>query len=330
MRVSALVRAVLRRRSTLLRVASVASRHARVLVASAGLLLMCLALTLMSPYFLTVPNVLNVLRQASIIAILSVGMTYAILTGGIDLSVGSVLAFSSVVSAVLMKSNFPLVPSLAAALCTGALCGAVSGALIIGRMRMPPFISTLATMSIARGLTMVITGGMPIYGLPSTFAYIGAGYVLGIPVPVVIMAVVYLLACFDLALTRSGVYHYAVGGNEEAARLAGIDTRAVKLRAYVISGITAAISGLVLASRITSVEPLSGLGYELDAIASAVIGGVSLSGGEGSVLGTLIGALIMGVLRNGLNLLDVSTYWQQVVIGVVIAVTVSLAAPPKK
>jgi ribose transport system permease protein len=232
--------------------------------------------------------------------------------------------------AELMLKGVNSVVAILVALAIGGACGLASGLLIVSRIRMPPFISTLAMMSIARGASLVITGGIPIYGLPQDFFFIGMGYWLGIPVPIVIMFIVFLLGHFDLTWTRTGIYYFAVGGHEEAARLAGIDVKLTKLRAYILSGITSAVAGVVLAARLTAVEPLAGLGYELDAIAAAVIGGVSITGGEGSLIGTAIGALIMGVLRNGLNLLNVSTYWQQVVIGVVIAATVSLAATKKK
>lgn len=302
----------------------------RVFVALTGLILLSTALSFLSPHFLTAPNILNVLRQVSIIAIISVGMTYVIITGGIDLSVGSVLAISSVVMAVLMKAGIDMYLAMVVAIATGALCGLVSGLFITTRIKMPPFIATLAMMSIARGASLVITGGIPIYGLTGDFAFIGMGYWFGLPVPVIIMFAIILFGHLDLSFTRIGIYYFAIGGNEEAARLAGIDIGIGKLRAYILSGVTAAIAGIVLASRLTAVEPTAGLGYELDAIAAAVIGGVSLSGGEGSLLGTAIGALIMGVLRNGLNLLNVSTYWQQVMIGLVIALTVSLTMIKRK
>ena len=302
----------------------------RVLIALVGLVLLSITLSLLSPHFLTTPNILNVLRQVSIIAIISVGMTYVIITGGIDLSVGSVLAISSVVMAVLMKLGVDMYLAIAAAIAVGALCGLASGLLITTRIKMPPFIATLAMMSVARGASLVITGGIPIYGLTGDFNFFGMGYVFGLPVPVIIMFAIILLGHLDLSFTRIGIYYFAVGGNQEAARLAGIDIGLTKLRAYILSGVTSAVAGIVLSSRLTAVEPTAGLGYELDAIAAAVIGGVTLAGGEGSLIGTAIGALIMGVLRNGLNLLNVSTYWQQVMIGLVIAVTVALATMKRK
>jgi ribose transport system permease protein len=238
--------------------------------------------------------------------------------------VGSVLALSSVAIALLLNRGINVFLSIGVGLLLGAFLGYINSILITSRIGMPPFIATLAMMSIARGLTMVVTGGRPIYGLPESFGFIGGGYLLGIPFPVIVMILVFVVGHINLAYTIRGTHIYAVGGNPDATRLSGIDINKVKRNTYMISGLTSALAGVILASRLTSVEPLSGLGYELDAIAAAVIGGASFFGGEGSLLGTFIGALIMGVLRNGLNLLDVSTYWQQVVIGFVIAATVAI------
>jgi len=298
----------------------------RTLMAFMGLSVMIVALSIVSPYFLTKSNILNVLRQVSIVSIISIGMTLVIIAGGIDLSVGSMLALSSLVTAILMmkaKVNIPL--SIFAGIVVGAILGLINGLLITSRIRMAPFIATLAMLSIARGITMVITGGMPIYGLPKDFSFLGAGYILGIPVPVVINIVLYLIGIYLLNFTRTGLYIFAVGGNEEAARLSGINVMKIKLFTYILSGVLAAIGGIILASRITSLEPIAGEGYQLDCIAAAVIGGTSMRGGVGSLIGTFLGALIMGFLRNGLNILNVSVYWQQVVIGVVIVVTVGLS-----
>jgi len=289
-----------------------------------GVVLLGLILSIISPYFLTVSNILNVLRQVSIIAIVSVGMTLVIITGGIDLSVGSVLALSAVFVAILMKQGINIFLSIIVGTIVGVLIGLFSGFLITSWIRTPPFIATLATMSIARGLTMVVTGGRPIYGLPEEFGFIGGGYVFGIPFPVIVMLVVFVIGHIYLTYTVHGTYLFAVGGNPEAARLSGINISDVKNKVYILSGVTSSLAGVILASRLKSVEPLAGLGYELDAIAAAVIGGANLMGGEGSLIGAFMGALIMGILRNGLNLLNVSTYWQQVVIGFVIAITVAI------
>jgi ribose transport system permease protein len=305
-------------------------KDSRVFLAVIGLFLLSFLLSALSPYFLTVSNILNVLRQISMIAVVAIGMTYVIITGGIDLSVGSVLALSAVSGAFLMTHGVSMYLAMPVGILIGAACGFVNAILIVTWINMPPFVATLAMMSVGRGLSMVITEGRPIYGLPSSFGFIAGGYVLGIPVPVLIMVLLYLIGHIHLSYVRSGMYYYATGGNEEAARVAGVDAKRVKLSAYVISGLTAAVAGMILASRLVSIEPLAGLGYELDAIAAAVIGGADLYGGEGSLLGTLIGAIITGVLRNGLNLLDVSPYWQQVVVGLVIASVVSINALRKK
>jgi ribose transport system permease protein len=296
-----------------------------------GLIVLIVLVSVLSPHFLTIRNILNVLRQVSIIGIVSVGMSYVIFTGGIDLSVGSVAALSGVVTGVFIKNfgcNLPV--SIIVGILAGAACGTVSGTLITSRIRMPPFISTLAMMSVARGLALVITSGRPIFNLPDSFSFIGGASVAGIPVPIIIMLVVYLLAHVNLSHGKMGLYFYVIGGHEEAGRVSGINTSRVKLLAYIISGVCSGMAGIVLASRVMVSEPIAGVGYELDAIASVIIGGANLFGGEGLIAGTLIGAIIIGILRNGLNLLNVSTYLQQVVIGVVIAGMVSISILRRK
>ena len=302
----------------------------RLSMVTLGLLLLGLLLSILSPYFLTVSNILNILRQISIIGIVSVGMTYVIITGGIDLSVGSVLALSAIIGALALKGGVNIAFSILILLAAGGLCGFVNGILIVARIKMPPFIATLVMMSVARGLSLVITSGRPIYGLPGKFGFIAGGYIWGIPFPVLIMIFVYVVGYLHISYVKTGMYYYVVGGNEEAARLAGIKTNNIKIGAYILSGLSAALGGAILASRLVSIEPLAGLGYELDAIAAAVIGGANLMGGEGNLIGTLIGAVTMGVLRNGLNLLNVSAYWQQVAIGMVIAGVVSVNALRKE
>lgn len=301
-------------------------KGSRVFIAFVGLFLLALGLSIISPYFLTISNILNILRQVSIIGIISVGMTYVIITRGIDLSVGSVLALSAIVSGVFLKLGVGIFLTIVIGIIVGAACGFISGILITTRINMPPFIATLAMMSVARGFSLVITRGTTIRDLPEQFGFIGGGYVFGIPFPIIIMICIYIIGYLNLSYTKNGTYYYAVGGNQEAARVAGVNIKRVKRSAYIISGIAAAIGGIILSSRVMSIEPTAGLGYELDAIAAVVIGGTDLYGGEGSLAGTFIGAVIMGVLRNGLNLLNVSTYWQQVVIGMVIAGAVSVGA----
>jgi ribose transport system permease protein len=302
----------------------------RLFMAIIGLFLLILLLATISPYFLTVSNILNILRQISIISIVSVGMTYVIITGGIDLSVGSVLALSAVIAAVALKHGINMPISIVIGLIIGTMCGFLNGILITTRIKMPPFIATLVMMSMGRGFSLVITSGRPIYGLPKQFGFIAGGYILGIPFPVIIMIFIYIIGYLYLTRVRTGMYCYAVGGNQEAARLAGVDIKKIKISAYVVSGISASIGGTILSSRLISIEPLAGLGYELDAIAAAVIGGANLMGGEGNLIGTLIGAITMGILRNGLNLLNVSAYWQQVAVGLVIAAVVSVNALRKE
>ncbi len=302
------------------------SHYGRQLGTLSGLLGLIVVLWILTPHFLTVSNLLNVAQQATIIAIIAVGMTFVIITGGIDLSVGSVLAFAGVVMANALQSGVPLPLALLIGLGVGLLCGVINGLLItIGRL--PPFIATLGMMSVARGAALMFTEGRPISGFSEGFRSIATGEILRIPAPVVIMIVVYLIAHFVLKRTKLGRYTYAIGGNEEAALLSGINVRLNKTLVYGIAGLLSGLAAILLTARLNSAQPIAGMNYELDAIAATVIGGTSLLGGEGTVSGTLIGALIMAVLRNGLNLLSVSSFFQQVVIGSVIifAVLIDMA-----
>jgi ribose transport system permease protein len=297
------------------------SHYGRQLGTLSGLLGLGAVLWALTPHFLTVSNLLNVAEQAAIIAIVAVGMTFVIITGGIDLSVGSVLAFAGVVMASVLHADVPLPLALGAALGTGLFCGLVNGLLItVGRL--PPFIATLGMMSVARGTALMFTEGRPISGFSGGFRSLATGEVLRVPAPVVIMVAVYLVAHFVLTRTKLGRYTYAIGGNEEAALLSGVNVRAYKASVYGLSGMLSGLAAVLLTARLNSAQPIAGMMYELDAIAATVIGGTSLLGGEGTVLGTLIGALIMAVLRNGLNLLGVSSFIQQIVIGSVIIVAV--------
>jgi ribose transport system permease protein len=289
----------------------------------AGLVGLCLLLWILTPHFLTVSNLLNVLEQTSINAVIAVGMTFVILSGGIDLSVGSMLALSGVVMATLLQDGWGVLPAIAAGLAIGFGFGALNG-VAIAWGRLPPFIATLGMMSIARGCALLFTEGRPVSGFESSFRSLATARLLGIPAPVVITAAVYVAARFVLSSTRFGRYVYAMGGNEEATRLSGVNVRLHKTLVYGVSGLTSAIAAVLLTARLNSAQPIAGIMYELDAIAATVIGGTSLAGGEGGVAGTLIGALIMGVLRNGLNLLGVSSFLQQVVIGLVIVFAVLL------
>lgn len=286
-----------------------------------GLLLLCAALTLLSDRFLTVNNLLNVTRQVSINAIISVGMTLIILTGGIDLSVGSIVAFCGSITAGLLASGVAILPAVIIGTAVGACLGLING-LLVTKADIPPFIATLGTMTAARGFTLVYTDGRPITGMDEAFRFLGGGYIAGIPVPVVIMAIIFITAYVVLKQTRFGRYIYAIGGNEEASRLSGIQTKKILLSVYTIGGLLAGFSGIIMASRLNSAQPTAGMGFELDAIAAVVLGGTSLSGGVGTIGGTLIGAMIIGILDNGLNLLNVSSFYQQVAKGAVILLAV--------
>jgi ribose/xylose/arabinose/galactoside ABC-type transport system permease subunit len=282
-----------------------------------GLFALGAVLWALTPHFLTVSNLLNVAEQTSINAIVAVGMTFVIVSGGIDLSVGSMVALSGVLLGLSLHAPQPMALSIAIALGAGAACGALNGVLI-DRGRLPPFIVTLGMMSIARGAALVITEGRPISGFEPAFRALATARIGFVPAPVIIMVVVYLAAHFALTRTTFGRYVYAIGGNEEAARLSGVRIHLHKTAIYAVSGLTSAVAAIILTARLNSAQPIAGMMYELDAIAATVIGGTSLMGGEGSLGGTLVGALIMGVLRNGLNLLGVSSFLQQIVIGGVI------------
>lgn len=294
-----------------------------------GLILLGTTLSLLTPHFLTVSNLLNVAQQTSINAIIAAGMTFVIISAGIDLSVGSVLALSGVVLGGLMAGGCPLPLSLLGGLLVGLTCGLVNGVLIaFGRL--PPFIATLGMMSVTRGLALLYTQGRPISGFPDSFRFLATGECVGVPMPVVLMLAVYGGAGCLLSRTTLGRYTYAIGGNENAARLAGVRVRRYKIAVYGLAGFLSGLAALVLTARLNSAQPIAGIMYELDAIAATVIGGTSLMGGAGRLRGTLVGALIMGVLRNGLNLLDVSSYIQQTLIGTVIILAVWLDLGLKK
>jgi ribose/xylose/arabinose/galactoside ABC-type transport system permease subunit len=281
-------------------------------------------LSVTSPPFRTLSNVENILQQISVNGIIAVGMTLVIITAGIDLSVGSVLALSAVVAASFAHPN---TSSLAAAILLGVLvglaCGTVNG-ILIAKKRLAPFIVTLGMMTVARGMALVYTSGRPVINLSDGYDEIGGGSLGNIPYPAMIFFLVLLLGIFLLHYTRFGRYVYAVGGNELAAKVSGVNTDRVLIAVYALAGALAGLAGIVLSSRVMSGSPSTGAGYELDAIAAVVIGGTSLSGGIGSIAGTLVGVLIIGVMNNGLDLLNVSSYWQQIVKGVIIVFAVLL------
>lgn len=288
-----------------------------------GLFLIVIVITILNPSFMTTDNILNILRQVSISALIAFGMTFVILTGGIDLSVGSTLALTGAVAATMLASGMDPVLTIFAALLLGAILGAVNG-VIIAKGKVAPFIATLATMTIYRGLTLVYTDGRPVSDLGNeiTFQMLGKGYFFGIPVPVCTMILAFIALYVIMHKTTFGRRVYAVGGNEAASKLSGINVDRVKIAVYSLTGMLAALSALILTSRLNSAQPTAGTSYELDAIAAVVLGGTSLTGGKGWIFGTLVGALIIGVLNNGLNLIGVSSFFQQVVKGIVILIAV--------
>lgn len=294
-----------------------------------GLLLLCFILWVSTPYFLTVDNLLNVLLQSSINAVIAVGLTYVIITAGIDLSVGSIVAFAGVVMASALHAGIPIPVAIGIGLGVGALCGLVNG-LLVTFGSLPPFIVTLGMMSVARGAALVYTGARPITGFSPGFRFLATGKVLLIPMPVIITIIIYLITVFVLSKTKFGLYTYAIGGNEDASRLSGINVRFHKTCVYALSGLMAGTAAVILTARLDSAQPTAGIMYELDAIAATVIGGTSLMGGEGKLSGTFIGALIMGVLRNGLTLLGMPSNVQPLVIGSVIIVAVLVDTQMKK
>ncbi|MCM3071959.1 ribose ABC transporter permease [Staphylococcus equorum] len=288
-----------------------------------GLILLVIIISALNSAFLEPSNLFNLLRQVSINGLIAFGMTFVILTGGIDLSVGSTLALSSAMVAILMVSGVDSIIALLLGCIFGAVLGAVNG-LLITLGKMAPFIATLATMTVFRGLTLVITDGNPITNLNGSYAFqlFGRGYFLGIPVPAVTMFVTFIILYILLYKTVFGRQTYAMGGNEKAAFISGIKVNKLKIMIYSLAGLMSAMAGAILTSRLNSAQPTAGMSYELDAIAAVVLGGTSLTGGKGRILGTLIGVLIIGVLNNGLNLLGVSSFYQQVVKGVVIIIAV--------
>jgi putative xylitol transport system permease protein len=295
-------------------------------------LLLVVILSFSNEYFLTAGNISNVLLQTSINGILAIGMTFVILTRGIDLSVGSVVALAGMVSASFVTTSatagiaggpYPVILALAIGILVGVCTGALIG-VIVSRFSVPAFVATLGMLSAARGLTLIYGGGKPVPSLIPAFRYIGTGNVFGIPMPVVILAVVFVLSWWILTRTRFGRYIYAVGGNPHAAKTSGIDVVRIRFLVYVISGALSGLAGMILSARTGSALPQAGIAYELDAIAAVVIGGTSLSGGVGRVTGTLIGALIIGVMNNGLDLMGIQSYYQQILKGALIVGAVML------
>ncbi|MGI6148807.1 MAG: ABC transporter permease [Limnochordia bacterium] len=285
------------------------------------LIALCGIVSLLTPKFLTTTNLINVARQISINGIVAVGMTFVITTGGIDISVGSTVALCGIVAGLLLRSGMPVLIAALAALIVGAVGGLGNG-LLVAYGKLLPFVATLGTMNLFRGLLLVISNGQAVWGLPRQFTFIGTGYVLGIPMPVIICAAVFAVGYFLLNHTTIGRFTIAVGGNEEAARLAGVPVRKIKLFVYSFCGLLCGLAGLVLTARLASAQPTAGEGYELTAIASVVIGGTSLLGGKGSIMGTLLGAMVLGVVSNALNLLGISPFYQTMFIGGIVLIAV--------
>ena len=295
-------------------------------------LLLAFILSLSNEYFLTPGNISNVLLQTSINGVLAIGMTFVILTRGIDLSVGSVVALAGIVSASFATTSasagiaggpYPFYVALAIGILVGLACGALVG-LIVSRFAVPAFVATLGMLSAARGMTLIYGGGKPVPALTPEFRWIGTGNILSIPMPVILLAVVFAVSWWVLTRTRFGRYIYAVGGNPHAAKTSGINVTRMKFSVYMISGSLSGLAGMMLSARTGSALPQAGIAYELDAIAAVVIGGTSLSGGVGRVTGTLIGALIIGVMNNGLDLMGIQSYYQQVLKGALIVGAVML------
>lgn len=287
-----------------------------------ALFVLCAFIGILRPYtFLTIDNFMKIMSQTSVNGIMVVGMSFILLTGGIDLSVGSVAAFSSLTTAVMLTTGSNIITSVLCGLLIAILIGIFSG-LLVSKLMIPPFIVTLSMLTIFRGATIVMSQGRPITKLGDTFGAIGTGYIGPIPVNVVIMIIFFLSAFYVLNYTKLGKHIYAVGGNKEAARLSGINVSKTLITVYSISALCACVSGFIMASRVDSATPTAGEGAELDAIAAAVIGGMSLTGGKGKILGAFIGALIIGVLNNGLILLGIDVFWIKIVKGIIILLAV--------
>ena len=294
-----------------------------------SLALLFAVLSVASPYFLTATNLASVIRQTAVINIMALGMTLVIVSGGIDLSVGSILAFSGVVGTMTMVSGGSVWLGILAGIAAGAAWGCANG-LMIARLRLPPFIVTLGTLGIVRGLTLVISGGLPVVGLPKEHGFLGEGTIGPAPFVLVVLVACAIVTHVAMRSTKLGRYTYAIGSNEAAAVYAGIPVGRYKVAIYAICGLLAGLAGMIETSRLMTGQPTAGISYELQVIAAVVIGGGSLAGGEGTVIGTLIGAFIMGLLSNGSDLLGVNPYWQQVIIGAVIILAVALDEARKR
>lgn len=288
-----------------------------------GLVILVVIMSFASPVFLTTNNLLNILKQVSVIGIVSMGMTLIIISGGIDLSVGSILALSAVVSSLYAQGDMPVLYPVILGILVGASIGAING-FITAKGRIAPFIVTLGMMTAARGLALILSNGMPVAGLSQTFIWLGRGEILWIPIPILVFLVVFLITTVVLKKTKFGRHVYAIGGNEQAALVSGININKTKIMVYIYGGILTGMAGVLLAARVGAGQPNAAVGYELDAIAAVVIGGVSFSGGIGTAGGTLLGVLIIGVINNSLDLLNVQSYYQQIIKGIIIVAAVLL------
>jgi ribose transport system permease protein len=286
------------------------------------LIILFIALTIATPHFLTAINLASVARQTAVINIMALGMTLVIITGGIDLSVGSILAIAGLFGTMAIKDGYPIPLAILIGIGSGLLCGFLNG-LMITQLRINPFIVTLGTLEAYRGVALVVSKGLPVHEIPDSFSYLGDGNLLGIPFSLWLLALCAILMHFVLEHTKLGRYAFAIGSNTAAAYYAGVPIKFHLTAVYAIAGMLAGLAGMIEASRLMTGQPTAGQGYELQAIAAVVIGGGSLQGGEGSVVGTLIGAFIIGLLSNGSDLLGVNPYWQQVIIGAVIIVAVA-------
>ena len=286
------------------------------------LILLCIALTIATPHFLTAINLASVARQTAVINIMALGMTLVIISGGIDLSVGSILGVAGLFGAMAIKAGMPSALAILAGTGVGFLCGLLNG-LMTTRLKIAPFIVTLGTLGAYRGLALVVSNGLPVHDIPAGFSFLGDGNLLGIPFSLWLLAACAVAMHFLLENTKLGRYSFAIGSNPSAAFYAGVPINRVLTAVYAIAGLLSGLAGMVEASRLMTGQPTAGQSYELQAIAAVVIGGGSLQGGEGSVTGTLIGAFIMGILANGSDLLGINPYWQQVTIGIVIIAAVS-------
>ncbi len=291
------------------------------ITAAIALVVLVVALSIASPMFLSTSNLMSILRQAAVYVIMGLGMSFVMMTGGVDLSQGSLLALIGVISAYIVQNVGSIPLAILASVVVGAVIGSINGT-IISCLSIPPFIATLASMYLCRGLTLVITQASPIVLTNDAFKWIGTGSLLGLPVPVYIFLIAAAVGQFILSYTATGRFILAVGSNQEAARLSGIKTRWNKCKAYILSGIMVSIAGIVYVSRLGAAQATAGQSYEMEAIAAAVLGGTSVMGGEGTVFGTVLGAIVVAIVRNAMVLLEISTYYQQVVTGAVILIAV--------